>query len=112
MPDLGGLDLVDEFRLLRPGMPIVLMTAQGSLEAAVEAVSRGATDFIGKPFDIADIVKLLRRYLEARREADANSGRANRRKRFLALRFNRPQRAHGDGLQTDRAGRLEPALQC
>ena len=74
MPDLGGLELVDEFRLLRPGMPIVLMTAQGSLEAAVDAVSRGATDFIGKPFDIADVVKLLRRYLEARREADTSSG--------------------------------------
>lgn len=70
MPDLDGLELVDQLRASNPGTPVVLMTAKGSLEAAVEAVSRGATDFIGKPFDVADIVKLLRRYLEARREAE------------------------------------------
>src|SRR5262249_26056024 len=38
----------------------------------VEAVSRGASDFIGKPFEIADLVALLRRLLDARREAEAN----------------------------------------
>ena len=47
------------------------MTAQGSLQVAVEAVTRGASDFIGKPFDISAVVDLLRRLLEARREADA-----------------------------------------
>ena len=46
------------------------MTAQGRSEAAVEAVSHGATDFIGKPFDIAAMVALLRRYIDARREAE------------------------------------------
>jgi DNA-binding NtrC family response regulator len=48
------------------------MTAQGSLEVAVEAVQRGASDFIGKPFDVSAVVELLRRYLAARREADAS----------------------------------------
>ena len=41
------------------------------MQVAVEAVSRGASDFIGKPFDISAVVDLLRRLLEARREADA-----------------------------------------
>jgi DNA-binding NtrC family response regulator len=45
------------------------MTAQGSVEVAVDAVSSGATDFIGKPFEIAEVVRLLRRHLAARREA-------------------------------------------
>ncbi len=71
MPDGGGLELVDSLRAVDPKIPIVLMTAQGSLQVAVEAVARGATDFIGKPFDISAVVALLRRYLEARREADA-----------------------------------------
>jgi DNA-binding NtrC family response regulator len=71
MPDLGGLDLVDALRALDPNLPIVLMTAQGSLQVAVDAVTRGASDFIGKPFDISAVVELLRRLLEARREADA-----------------------------------------
>jgi DNA-binding NtrC family response regulator len=70
MPELGGLELVEALRAADPLTPIVLMTAQGSLEAAVEAVSRGASDFIGKPFEIAAVVALLRRYIEARREAE------------------------------------------
>src|SRR6195256_4984041 len=72
MPDGGGLELVDSLRATDPNLPIVLMTAQGSLEVAVQAVQRGASDFIGKPFDIS-AVELLRRYLDARREA-AESG--------------------------------------
>ena len=72
MPDGGGLELVESLRATNPNLPIVLMTAQGSLEVAVEAVQRGASDFIGKPFDISAVVALLRRYLDARREAAAS----------------------------------------
>src|SRR2546423_1808120 len=71
MPDGGGLELVDSLRATDPNLPIVLMTAQGSLEVAVEAVQRGASDFIGKPFEITVVVALLKRLLEARREADS-----------------------------------------
>ena len=70
MPDGGGLELVDALRAADPKIPIVLMTAKASVQVAVEAVARGASDFIGKPFDIAAVVGLLRRYIEARREAD------------------------------------------
>ena len=74
MPDGSGLELVDALRAVDSQLPIVLMTAQGSLETAVEAISRGASDFIGKPFEIAAVVALLRRYLEGRREALAAAG--------------------------------------
>jgi DNA-binding NtrC family response regulator len=74
MPDGGGLELVDALRASDPNLPIVLMTAQGSVEVAVQAVERGATDFIGKPFEISAVVDLLRRILSARREAAANAG--------------------------------------
>ena len=77
MPDGGGLELVDSLRAVDPKIPIVLMTAQGSLQVAVEAVARGATDFIGKPFDISAVVALLRRYMDARREAEAAAARAS-----------------------------------
>ena len=104
MPDLGGLELVDALRAIDPNLPIVLMTAQGSVQVAVEAVSRGASDFIGKPFDISAVVDLLRRLLEARREADAipavRAGSAAQ-----AGRPGGPKRAHDRGLQADRAGR-------
>jgi DNA-binding NtrC family response regulator len=71
MPDGGGLDLVDSLRAADPQIPIVLMTAKASVQVAVEAVDRGATDFIGKPFEIAAVVSLLGRHLEARHEAAA-----------------------------------------
>jgi DNA-binding NtrC family response regulator len=73
MPDGGGLELVNSLRTSEPNLPIVLMTAQGSVEVAVQAVERGATDFIGKPFEISAVVDLLRRILSARREAEANT---------------------------------------
>jgi DNA-binding NtrC family response regulator len=73
MPDGGGLELVEALRANSPNLPIILMTAQGSLQTAVDAVARGASDFIGKPFEIAAVVALLRRYMEARREADSSA---------------------------------------
>src|SRR5262245_51128707 len=76
MPDGGGLELVDSLRTANPNLPIVLMTAQGSVEVAVEAVQRGASDFIGKPFDVSAVVELLRRLLEARREVRASAAAA------------------------------------
>src|ERR1700686_3156035 len=69
MPDGGGLDLIKDLRQIDPAIPIILMTAQGSVEAAVRAMAEGAADFIGKPFDVAAVVELLRRHLGARREA-------------------------------------------
>lgn len=71
MPDGGGLDLVKDLRQIDSAVPIILMTAQGSVEAAVRAMAEGATDFIGKPFDVAAVVELLRRHLGARREAES-----------------------------------------
>lgn len=71
MPDGGGLDLIKNIHQIDPAIPIILMTAQGSVEAAVRAVAEGATDFIGKPFDVAAVVELLRRHLGARQEAES-----------------------------------------
>lgn len=90
MPNGGGLDLVDALRATDPKIPIVLMTAKASVQAAVEAVDRGATDFIGKPFDIAAVVSLLRRYLEARREAETPQTSTDPECDFLPFRSGRP----------------------
>jgi len=73
MPDGGGLELVEALRAASPNLPIILMTAQGSLQTAVDAVARGASDFIGKPFEISAVVALLRRFVDARREADGSA---------------------------------------
>src|SRR6202011_4068765 len=64
-----GLTMVQQLRALLPSLPIVLMTAQGSVELAVRAVEEGATDFIAKPFEVSAVAALLRRYLSAASEA-------------------------------------------
>ena len=74
MPDGDGLTLVQELRALFPALPIILMTAQGSVELAVRAVEEGATDFIAKPFEVSAVAALLRRYLSAASEAADTSG--------------------------------------
>ena len=49
---LDGLALLDRVRRERPLLPVILMTAFGSLETAIRAVKEGAFDYISKPFDI------------------------------------------------------------
>jgi DNA-binding NtrC family response regulator len=69
MPDGDGLTMVQELRALFNSLPIILMTAQGSVELAVRAVEEGATDFIAKPFEVSAVAALLRRHLSAASEA-------------------------------------------
>ena len=71
MPDGDGLEFARELRALRPQTPLILMTAQGTVELAVQAVAEGAHDFIAKPFEMAAMAELLRRILDSRREAAA-----------------------------------------
>jgi DNA-binding NtrC family response regulator len=68
MPDVDGMEVVRELRVISPQTPIVLITAQGSVDLTVQALSEGASDFIAKPFEISALAALLRRYIAARYE--------------------------------------------
>jgi len=61
MPDITGLEVVREFRRSWPETKIIAMTAQGSLEIALEAIEEGAFDFIAKPFNIDEVLALVNR---------------------------------------------------
>ena len=50
MPGAGGLDVLTEARRVDPEMPVILMTAQASLQTAVRAVNEGAYYYLQKPF--------------------------------------------------------------
>ncbi|MBS1795529.1 MAG: sigma-54-dependent Fis family transcriptional regulator [Acidobacteria bacterium] len=65
MPGVNGLELIERFRAFSPETEIVVMTAQGSLEIAMQAVAQGAFDFIAKPFDIESVIALVRRATES-----------------------------------------------
>lgn len=61
-----GLELLAELHALAPALPVVVMTAWASIGLAVEAMRRGAADFVPKPWDNAQLVATLRARVEAR----------------------------------------------
>ncbi len=61
MPDITGLEVVREFRRLSPDTKVIAITAQGSLEIAMQAIAEGAFDFIAKPFKIDEVLALVSR---------------------------------------------------
>ena len=67
MPDLDGMELLRRTRALDPYITVVLMTAYGTIELAVEAIKEGAYDFITKPFEERQILHVLAKGLERNR---------------------------------------------
>ena len=59
MPGMDGLELLRAARTVAPGTEVVLMTAYGTVEIAVEAMREGAYDFVTKPLDRTDVLKSL-----------------------------------------------------
>jgi DNA-binding NtrC family response regulator len=63
MPMLDGFALLSHARVVAPDMPVIVMTAFGTIEAAVESVRRGAYDYVTKPFKSDELALCLRRAL-------------------------------------------------
>lgn len=60
MPEIDGISLIKDVRVMFPRLPIVIMTAHASLETAVEAVRQGARDYLIKPIDPAVLLERIR----------------------------------------------------
>ncbi len=63
MPDGNGLDLLPRIRKQRPELRVVVMSAQNTLLTAVKATERGAFEYLPKPFDLNELVQVVRRAL-------------------------------------------------
>ena len=59
IPGLSGLELVEQLHATKPKLPILLMTAFGTAETAIEATKLGAYDYLLKPFDMAELLDLV-----------------------------------------------------
>ncbi|KPL28398.1 MAG: nitrogen regulation protein NR(I) [Acidithiobacillales bacterium SM1_46] len=67
MPGVSGLDLLAAISAKAPHIPVIIMTAHTDLESAVASYRGGAFEYLPKPFDVDDAVRLVRRALEHRR---------------------------------------------
>ena len=67
LPGLGGLELLKQLHETQPRLPVVLMTAHGTIETAIEATKLGAYDYLQKPFEMPELIGLLHRAVEASR---------------------------------------------
>ena len=63
LPDENTLDLLPRIKQRRPSLPIIVMSAQNTLLTAVRATERGAFDYLPKPFDLGELVTLVKRAL-------------------------------------------------
>jgi two-component system nitrogen regulation response regulator GlnG len=67
MPGADGLTVLAKLRDLRPDATVVVMTAHGTMDTAIQAMQRGAYDYLAKPFDLDELVLLAERALAASR---------------------------------------------
>jgi len=70
MPDMDGRRLMTEIHSRWPDLPVVLVTAHGSVSVAVEAMKAGAADFLQKPFDREELLFVIQKAAKVARHAD------------------------------------------
>lgn len=71
LPDGNGLDLVNEMQSQKPHLPIAVITAYGNMEIAVEALKKGAFDFISKPLELMRLRNVVESALKLDKAQDA-----------------------------------------
>jgi DNA-binding NtrC family response regulator len=72
MPHMSGLDLLQAVRAINPEAPVILMTAFGSIEAAVSAIQGGATDYLTKPLNLDELLYRIRQVTDRYRIINEN----------------------------------------
>ena len=83
MPGLDGMEVFEELKEMKPDIPVIIITAYGSLEIADEARSKGVADFITKPFRkdtilftmdrVLELARIKRENLELKKKLEENS---------------------------------------
>ena len=67
MPDGNGLDMLPQIAKLRPGLPVIVISAQNTIMTAIQAAEAEAFDYLPKPFDLPDLMKRSARALDMKR---------------------------------------------
>jgi two-component system response regulator AtoC len=72
MPGTSGIDILEEIRAEHPTLPVILITAYGTIQTAIEAMRKGASDYVLKPFDNESLELVVSRALERERVISEN----------------------------------------
>ena len=67
MPDGNGLEMLPQIAKLRPGLPVIVISAQNTIMTAIQAAEAEAFDYLPKPFDLPDLMKRSARALDMKR---------------------------------------------
>jgi len=63
LPDMDGLEVLKEAKAINPKLPVIMLTAHGTIETAIEAMKIGAADYITKPFDLEELKLVIKQNL-------------------------------------------------
>ena len=69
MPDGNGLEMLPKIAIDRPGLPVIVISAQNTIMTAIQAAEAEAYDYLPKPFDLPDLMKRTARALELKRKS-------------------------------------------
>jgi len=72
MPDGNGLEMLPKIAKERPGLPVIIISAQNTIVTAIQAAEAEAFDYLPKPFDLPDLMKRAARALDVKRRVNAN----------------------------------------
>jgi DNA-binding NtrC family response regulator len=72
LPGMNGLEFLQAIKRVDAAIPVIVMTAYGSVESAVDAMKAGASDYVLKPFSLAEMSLVVRKELDARRLREEN----------------------------------------
>ncbi|MEM8882470.1 MAG: response regulator [Planctomycetota bacterium] len=97
MPEVGGLDVMAAVQEMDASAVVILMTAHGSVDNAIDALRLGATDYLAKPFELKELLVTVERGLERR-----TMERENRKLRFLVNKADEKPEEEAEGLAAAR----------
>jgi two-component system, NtrC family, response regulator AtoC len=66
LPGMDGMSILEEIKKLDPDIPVIMLTAYGSMKTAMQAQKLGAYDFVNKPFDNDEIIRKINKALEGK----------------------------------------------
>jgi DNA-binding NtrC family response regulator len=72
LPGMTGLEFLQSVKRANAAIPVIIMTAYGTVESAVEAMKVGASDYVLKPFSLAELVLIIRKELDSRNIREEN----------------------------------------